>query len=113
MTFDFISTDPIFKEKNPKWPPAGVKIEIFDLLSYLRFHFLAEIVLIDGFSAKELTFGGYVKFQIFVFAIRPILLKKGVRALFNFTCKIYIKRFAKSIHEHTEKSFRLFQFLVF
>ena len=47
---------PSRKRTNPKWPPVGVKIGVFDILSNFGLYFLAESVLLDDFHAKEFIF---------------------------------------------------------
>ena len=102
LSGDFMPNDPIFEGKNwkkfenqgapsgkrtnPKWPPVGVKIGVFDILSNFELYFLAESVLLDDFHAKELIFWGFGKFQLSVFA-ELLALVQGVRP---FSVKISV-----------------------
>ena len=46
---------------------------------------MTKSVLLDGFHAEKFIFGGFIKFQVFVFEKWPTWLKIAVRALFNLT----------------------------
>ena len=79
---------PSGKRTNPKWPPVGVKIGVFDILSNFGLYFLAESVLLDDFHAKEFIFWGFGKFQLSVFAELPFLFENGCEGAFQFYAQI-------------------------
>ena len=74
----------------------GVKIEVLDLFSYFGLYFLAKSDKFNGFHAKEFIFGGFIKFQFFVFTKRAYFVKEmGVRRFSILCTNFNLKSFAK------------------
>ena len=110
---DFMPNNPIFEEKNenssktkgapsgkrtnPKWPPVGVKIGVFDIFEQFWTLFSGRECVVRWFPCKEFICWGFGKFQLSVFAKCLFCSKMGVRALFNFMRKLLPETLSKNV----------------